>query len=60
MGWIVGWRRGRRLYKSYYDEELARSGGDVKEPEEITLEETVEETVRKALMNRWQGQITKL
>ena len=49
MGWIVGWRQGRRLYKIYYDEELARYGVELKEPEE----ETVEEMVKKALVMKW-------
>ena len=50
MGWIVGWRQGRRLYKSYYAEELIRSGVKLETPEG----ETVEEMVRKALVMKWQ------
>ncbi|MFC1942991.1 hypothetical protein ACFLWO_00185 [Chloroflexota bacterium] len=49
MGWTVGWRQARRLYMSYYHEELARFGVELEEPEE----ETVEEMVRKALIKRW-------
>ena len=52
MGWTVGWRQRRRLYKSYYDEELARYGVELEEPEE----ETVEEMVRKALIRRWRSE----
>ena len=39
MGWIVGWRQRRRLYKDYYDEVLAKSGVVLEEPEEETVEE---------------------
>ncbi|MFC1977045.1 hypothetical protein ACFLWS_02095 [Chloroflexota bacterium] len=52
MGWIVGWRQARQLYRNYYDEELARFGVKLEEPEE----ETVEEMVRKALIRRWKNE----
>jgi len=52
MGWLVGWRQGRRLYESYYNEELAGSGVELEQPEE----ETVEEIVRKALVKRWKSE----
>ncbi|MFC1898935.1 hypothetical protein ACFLXP_01165 [Chloroflexota bacterium] len=51
MGWLVGWRQGRRLYKVYYDQEIARPGVELEEP----YEETVEEMVRKALVSRWKN-----
>ena len=47
-GWVMGWRKGRQLYEPFYDEELSKlKQGSVK-----TLEETVEEQVRKALLKR--------
>lgn len=56
MVWYVGWRRGRQLYQSFYEEELARlvqeSGRKGKKVEEA-IEETIEEKVQKALRERW-------
>ena len=31
MVWLVGWRRGRQLYSSFYDEELAKLERDLEE-----------------------------
>lgn len=62
MVWIVGWRRGRQLYRSFYDEELFRLEREKKEAEEQekrerkvekTIAETIEETVQRALRERW-------
>jgi len=62
MVWIVGWRRGQQLYRSFYDEELVRLGREIKEAEGKekgekkagkTTEETIEETVQRALRERW-------
>ena len=62
MVWVVGWRRGQQLYRSFYAEELFRLEKEVEEAErkakeakkeEKTLEETVEETVQRALRERW-------
>ncbi len=62
MVWIVGWRRGQQLYRSFYEEELDRLGQEIKEAEGKekvekkagkTLEETIEETVQRALRERW-------
>ena len=57
MVWLVGWRRGRQLYHSFYGEELSRLERElkkgVKETVEQTLEETIEEQVQKALRKRW-------
>ena len=54
--WLVGWRRGRQLYQSFYDEEIARLTRELVEKEkkvEKTMEETIEEKVQKALRERW-------
>ncbi|MFC1952585.1 hypothetical protein ACFLWR_00445 [Chloroflexota bacterium] len=54
MGWVAGWRQGRRLYKVYYDEELRSLGVEPKEIVKTTVEEEIEEQVRKALRKRWE------
>jgi hypothetical protein len=54
--WIMGWNRGRQLYKIFYDEEIARLTRELVEKERAeqkTLEETIEEKVQKALRERW-------
>ena len=56
MVWYVGWRRGRQLYQSFYEEELADLEREQKEknkPSGETMEETIEEKVQKALRERW-------
>jgi len=59
MVWLVGWRRGRQLYESFYEEELAKLEKDLEKKEkkvEEAIEETVEERVQKALRERWNSQ----
>ena len=54
--WIMGWNRGRQLYKIFYDEEISRLTRELVEGEGVeqkTLEETIEEKVQKALRERW-------
>ena len=62
MVWVVGWRRGQQLYRSFYDDEIFRLEKEAEEvekkakeakKEEKTLEETIEETVQRALRERW-------
>jgi len=62
MVWIVGWRRGRQLYQSFYNEEFVRLERELEVEEEKekkekrtekTIEETIEETVQRALRERW-------
>ncbi len=56
MVWLVGWRRGRQLYESFYQEELAGLERNLEnKPKTIAkkLEETIEEKVQKALQERW-------
>jgi len=55
MVWLVGWRRGRQLFKRFYEEELSKlkvSLADKGKEPPTTLEETVEETVQRALRDR--------
>jgi len=49
MVWLTGWRQGKQLYERFYDEELAR----LEFKRTKALEETIEETVQKALRQRW-------
>ena len=61
MVWIIGWRRGQQLYRSFYDEELFKLEKEIKEAEEKEkekkaekpIEETVAEAVQRALRARW-------
>ncbi len=58
MVWLVGWRRGRELYRTFYDEELAKAEQDLEKKEkrekkiEKTVEETIDEKIQKALRER--------
>jgi len=65
MVWLVGWRRGRELYKTFYDEELAKLEQELEKKEkkekkegkegkiEKAVEETIDEKIQKALRERW-------
>jgi len=65
MVWLVGWRRGRELYKAFYDEELAKLEQEKEKKEEKiekekkekkiekAVEETIDEKIQKALRERW-------
>ena len=61
MVWIMGWRRGQQLYRSFYDEELFKLEKEMAAEEkekkekkaEKPIEETVEEAVQRALRERW-------
>ncbi len=54
MCWLVGWQRGRQLYRRFYKEELARLEIESKRASNGTLEETIEEKVQKAFRERFQ------
>ena len=51
MVWFVGWKRGRQLYRRFYDEELSHLQYELK-TEARAVEETLEEMVQKALLKR--------
>ena len=56
MVWLIGWRRGRQIYKVFYEEELVRLEEESRISEvrvEAVIEETVDEKVQKALRERW-------
>jgi len=56
--WLVGLRRGKKLYQRFYEEELAKLEPDSKESvKEIVKEKvavTVEDMVKKAFLKRLQ------
>ena len=58
--WLTGWRRGKKLYRSFYEEELFRMEREFKKREETAkeieevIEETIEEKVLRVLRQRWQ------
>jgi len=58
MVWLVGWRRGKKLYQRFYEEELAKLEPESKESvKEIVKEKvavTVEDMVKKAFLKRLQ------
>ncbi len=49
--WLMGWMQGKRLYRRFYDEELARLERELKHA--AADEETIEQKVQKALRDRW-------
>jgi len=49
MVWLVGWRQGRQLFERFREEELTK----LKYERSRKVEETIEETVQRALRNRW-------
>jgi hypothetical protein len=56
MVWLIGWRRGQRLFQVFFDEEIARLTQDLflqQSQEQQTIAATIEEKVQKALMERW-------
>ena len=56
--WLLGWQRGKKLYAIFYNEELVKlkQESTVRIPEKEKLqdiiEETIEEQVQKALLDR--------
>ena len=42
MGWLMGWKKGKQTYPSFYDEELLKRAQESKE------------TVKQTLWERWQ------
>ncbi len=61
MVWLVGWKRGRELYRDFYREEVAARVTEYEKQKKLeraeaggqTIEETIEEKVQKALRERW-------
>ncbi len=57
MVWLTGWRKGKQLYRRFYEEELLKvereSGKTAEGDLARAVEETIEEKVQKALRERW-------
>ena len=57
--WLVGWRHRKKLYPSYYEEELINLAwessmkANKKETVQKKIEETVEKHIQKALCEEW-------
>lgn len=51
--WLAGWKRGRKLYQRFYEEELSALEQELKTTVKGVVEETIEEKVQKALRERW-------
>ncbi len=51
MVWLVGWRRGKQLYRHFLEEEIAAAKRGV-DRTMGAIEETIEDRVQKALRNR--------
>lgn len=51
MVWLVGWQRGKQLFRKFYEEELAKL--TEKAATQKTVEETIEEQVQKAFLKRY-------
>ncbi len=51
MVWVVGWRRGKQLYRHFLEEEIAAGKRGVDRTMGAN-EETIEDRVQKALRNR--------
>jgi len=54
MVWLIGWRRGKLLYKRFYQEEILKLQEELSNKQ--TIEETIEERLQKALRERWNKQ----
>jgi hypothetical protein len=54
--WVAGWRRGKQLYQRFYVEELLKleeARMQTSGEREKKMEETIEDIVKKALIERW-------
>ena len=52
MVWLAGWQRGNKLYQRFYDEEVIKLRQELETTVKATIEETVDEKVRKALLEK--------
>ncbi|MFH1140302.1 MAG: hypothetical protein V1724_01225 [Chloroflexota bacterium] len=46
LGWVMGWKKGKRAFRQFYDEELSKLA------EQFNSAETIEVQVKKALHDR--------
>lgn len=52
MVWLAGWDRGRKIYERFYEEELTQLKQELRLTVREATEETIDEKVRKALLER--------
>ncbi len=58
--WLTGWRKGRRLYRRFYDEELSGLQRESSSRTGETAEEAIEARVQKALRERMQPEFNTI
>ncbi len=57
LGWLMGARKGRQQYGSFYQEELTelqRKSERKQTPEDAMIEATIDEKVQEAMRQRWE------
>jgi len=57
LGWLMGARKGRQQYETFYQEELAelqRKSEREQTPEEAMTEAMIDEKVQEAMRQRWE------
>ncbi len=54
MGWLLGWKKAKRVYEIFYDEELSKLVQETKGLLQHAPDETIEEKIQKALRSRMQ------
>ena len=54
LGWLMGWSKGKQLYGTFYAEEIVKLEEESRKAAEKPFEVTLEEIVRKAILQRWQ------
>ncbi len=59
MAWLVGWRKGRKLYSRFYGEEILRLRRELKREVEESVEEAIEEAVEEAVEETIEEKIKK-
>ena len=53
MGWLMGRRKGKRVFERFYNVELSKLTQEFKKATKDSVEVTIEEIVQKALRDRW-------
>ena len=54
--WLAGWQRGKKIYGTFYEEELLKLKWEFREETpnyKRTVEKTIEEQVQKSLRENW-------
>ena len=59
MTWLVGWRKGRQLYNSFYDEELLRLKRELERVDEETVDEKIEKVDEETIDEKIERELRK-